>query len=933
MHEREDSLIHSAAIKVMSVVRLHAVLTCVVILLLCSTSVHALLEEGTDFEERHEGVDFPVGWTEFRLGGPFSPEVRMVYPAMFDGEDKDMAGNGPFSWMVFIGDSGESVDSYTLLTDELVKRGFIVVVTGPVSEETDVEETLELLTDVVDVMDQQNQSNLHVMGSTGNIDLDHWAVGGHGLGAAAAYLAFPFWDLSERSQTTHPPRGLVGLGLNLEGLEEGFMWSDIATPNPPTPNTGLFITGTVDEVAPSQDMMERVEANGGIAWHWMHLLGANHYQFQDSQNFFESDGDATMSQTAQISITSSHVVAYLDTVLHGDHSRFRDALNRGEGPRTVSDPDAYVDEDLTDASFLRWTSQALSHNASTSVNGTETLNIQLNWTLRDGTAFANLPAGWDVNITCGWFNGPWEATPSLSTNGTAGCAYPMAPVAPGLQKAWMRVEVEGAPSLFTTTVLRENTPIELLSPKPVVYVPQHGQKSINASDIAVDPDGQPVRLMTASLSGVDASHFGVSIAEDGRSLVVNHAVDEEWLGECKVDLVLRSDGLTLDEASTQLRVVLTPVDDPPVKDGTVAIQEMDEDGPSVSYNIRQVVSDPEGEELDVRIGDEKTGLQSPVRYSIEDEEITITPLPNEHGATVLQLLISDGVNPSLMLEIPVVVNPINDPVFVNASAWGNLTLAEDEALRLDLSAMAYDVDGDPLAWTLENITSDVAVSQVNGSMVFTPSLDFFGVINGVWLNVSDGTSTHSASISLTVEPVPDLPFVAIDSVQGLGGSTANMYWSVTDVDGVVNTDATVSVDNAVVDVNHSCLSSTSGVYQCVTLLPISDDSSTSKTIKLEVYDDELQRSVVSTFVFDPTLGNTTNDGQGETVGDESSGATGALLVGAGLALLAVLVVAVVMFSRSRGPRTSERGVSTAPETEQPTERSSGGLLERANRLK
>ena len=138
--------------------RLRTLLTCVVVLSLASPSVLALLEEGTSFEASHEGVDFPVGWTEFRLGGPFSPEVRMVYPAMFEGEDKEMAGNGPFSWLVFIGDSGESIDSYTLLTDELVKRGFIVIVTQPVSDETDVEETLGLLVDLADEMQEQNQT-------------------------------------------------------------------------------------------------------------------------------------------------------------------------------------------------------------------------------------------------------------------------------------------------------------------------------------------------------------------------------------------------------------------------------------------------------------------------------------------------------------------------------------------------------------------------------------------------------------------------------------------------------------------------------------------------------------------------------------------------------------------------------------------------------
>ena len=244
---------------------LHAFLVCLAVLSMSAPSAIGLLEEDAFFEESHSGVDFPVGWTEFNLGGPFSPQVRMVYPAMFDGEDKDMAGNGPFSWLVFIGDSGESVDSYTLFTEELAKRGFIVVVSQPLSDETEVESTLDRLTDIHGAMVQQNQSNVHVMGTVGNIDVNHWGVSGHGTGAAAAYLAFPYWNQTSLASTEQPPRGLFGLGLDLEDLDEDFEWSDLATPEFPQPNAGLFITGTVDEVAPSQATMERVEGHGGLA--------------------------------------------------------------------------------------------------------------------------------------------------------------------------------------------------------------------------------------------------------------------------------------------------------------------------------------------------------------------------------------------------------------------------------------------------------------------------------------------------------------------------------------------------------------------------------------------------------------------------------------------------------------------------------------------
>ena len=56
--------------------RLHFALVGLIVLSLWAPSGLALLEEETSFEPSHQGTDFPIGWTEFNLGGPFSPEVR-----------------------------------------------------------------------------------------------------------------------------------------------------------------------------------------------------------------------------------------------------------------------------------------------------------------------------------------------------------------------------------------------------------------------------------------------------------------------------------------------------------------------------------------------------------------------------------------------------------------------------------------------------------------------------------------------------------------------------------------------------------------------------------------------------------------------------------------------------------------------------------------
>ncbi len=908
-------------------------------LLVFTSTCSALLVENQDFEERHDGVDFPVGYTEFRLDGVFSPQVRMVYPAMFDGEDKDMAGNGPFSWTVFVGDSGEDLDSYMLFVSELVKRGFIVVVTQPVQDETDVEETLQLITDVAEVMIEQNQTNLHVMGSAGNIDLDHWGIGGHGKGAAAAYVAVPYFNQSQRASTLQPPRSLFGLGLNMDSFDDGGNWFNSQfNPVFPRPNTALFITGTVDEVAPSTETMLQVEAAGGFGWHWMHLLGANHYQFQDSQSFFESDGDATLSQSSQIELSSLHVISYLDAVLHGDNSRFRDAFNREQGVQIVSDPKAYIDENLDMSSFLILSNSTFAPDTQAPLNATQSFIMQTNWTLRDGTNYSVIPSQWDVNVSCGWTGDAWPAIGSLSPNGTAICEYPMASVAPGEHRAWMRISVEGAPSSLYATVARTNTPMILANPAPTVYVPQHGSASFNVSDAASDPDGTPVRAIEATLVGENASHFGVTLGADGLTMEVYHDVEEEWLGECLLALKLKSDGGVVDEQNMTLRVFLTPVDDPVVKFGTVPQQLLVEDGDSIAFAFSDVVLDPEGEALLISINGANTGSDGPIQFSVSNGVLTMTPLPNQYGAVILDALIGDGTTPAIEMEIPVLVESRNDPVTINQSAWENVTMDEDSTHVLNLSLMAYDIDGDVLVWTSYHNHTDVTIERVLDQYLIVPQKDVNGVFEMIWFNVSDGTSSYNHSLTLTVLPIGDPPTASITSIQRVAGSeTATMQWTVIDVDGSTNTNATVYVSGVEVSVSHSCL--VEGLStQCVTLIPVPTNVDGIVMVELKVHDDELDSDVVVSYALDSTSSNTASTSQDDDDSASSIDLQTSLIVTA--ALLLTLGALLTVALRSRDAVDSSSGSQPAnikpveeAEVEVEVEEEPSGLLARVNRLR
>ena len=227
-------------------------------------------------------------------------------------------------------------------------------------------------------------------------------------------------------------------------------------------------------------------------------------------------------------------------------------------------------------------------------------------------------------------------------------------------------------------------------------------------------------------------------------------------------------------------------------------------------------------------------------------------------------------------------------------------------------------------------TQDIGISWSNGTFQITPIADLNGVFGPFQLNVTDGKSTYNGALFLEVLPVPDLPFLSISNIQALeGGSTATMQWSVGDVDGAVNTDAEVVVDNQTVSVDHSCLNSTSTVFQCVSLIPL---PATDEVVLVEVKvsDDELNRTVITRYLFDGS--------QASLVNDETSSKDDGSLVNIGAALVVLLLLFSVLgggafvYWRSSDDESDfvvEQEIEDGPDGDEP----SGGLLARVARLK
>ena len=897
--------------------------------------------EDQNFTTPHTGSDFPVGWEDITYGSFPPSQFRLLYPAMTDGESAEMAGNGPFPHIQFFIDSGESFDSYMDFTTRLAERGFIVAVHGQSYDSTDFEEILEQAVDVHERLQELNNSSSDpILGSFGQFDLSHWGVGGHGFGAAGAYGAYPYWVDEGRTEMIQPPRAVFGLGVDFSDWN-GQHWVDLAPQgwvhNPASPAAALFLTGSADEIAPTLDAEAVLTQGDGLGWQIMQVLGADHYQYQDTKSFIEelNDGDATLTREEQNSFASEHVNAYLDLTLRGSHEHFREAFNRPLGPHVVSDTGAYIVEDLVDSNFLLVNHTWVAPNGTSTFGPQITVNSFVNWTLRDGRTYGELPSGWDLDIECRVLGMNMTAG-MFHANGDARCLFPMQDVAPGPHTAQMRIFVEGAASTVEFDFVRTDAPLVLTTPVPMIQVEQRGSTHIAASLFGYDPDGQEVFIHAAELVGGSVSNFSLIVDQDQRGLTLNHIVTGEEIDGADLQITLRADGTgVVDEAETTAMIQIIPVDDPVVKIADVPMQNLIEDGTSILLNLSDYVEDPEGEMLFATVGGETDGIYGPVSFTLGNGQMTLTPIPNGNGATVIHLLIGDGTTVPVELDVPLYVEPVNDAIIVNESAW-SFSVPEDGGLYLNLSDLAWDLDNDNLFWTIESSSQSVNVVRSFSQFIVTPILDYSGFDGLTSINITDGTMTVTRTLNITITPSPDAPILTLRELNLIDSTAGSLQWWVYDADGVISAEAEIQVNGSVIEnLSHSCVYDPDDLTnRCLSMLPLPASHNGTVEVRVSVYDEEIGAETVAYISInmtpsqpEPTLQTTESDGL------ESLSAN--ILATLSLVVLIILGSIVVFLRKGTNAASELPVVEVKEEVEIELSKTSrsGGLLSRATQKK
>ncbi|MBE3690593.1 tandem-95 repeat protein [Vibrio parahaemolyticus] len=202
---------------------------------------------------------------------------------------------------------------------------------------------------------------------------------------------------------------------------------------------------------------------------------------------------------------------------------------------------------------------------------------------------------------------------------------------------------------------------------------------------------------------------------------------------------------------------ILPINDAPNAKNDVITTEEDT---AVTIDVLVNDSDVEGDVLSIQSASVPSEQGS---VDIVDGKLVFTPAENFNGEATISYIVTDG-DLTDEAKVSVTVTPVNDsPVAVDDTT----SIQEDTAVTIDVLTNDTDVDGDKLSIESASVPKEQGtVEVVDGKLVFTPAENFNGDAE-ITYTVTDGELTDEAKVTVTVNPVNDMPTIKVDAVESI----------------------------------------------------------------------------------------------------------------------------------------------------------------------
>jgi gliding motility-associated-like protein len=150
----------------------------------------------------------------------------------------------------------------------------------------------------------------------------------------------------------------------------------------------------------------------------------------------------------------------------------------------------------------------------------------------------------------------------------------------------------------------------------------------------------------------------------------------------------------------------------------------------------------------------------------QDGTFTYTPVLNYNGNDTFTYVANDGTDNSNEALVTITVTPVNDPPIAAPDA---ATTDEDVAVAIPVLANDTDVDdvlkGSMIVIVKKPTHGTAVVNASTGKVNYTPTINYYGSDSFTYkLKDSGGAFSNVVTVSITVNPVNDLPFAAPDQV-------------------------------------------------------------------------------------------------------------------------------------------------------------------------
>jgi hypothetical protein len=226
---------------------------------------------------------------------------------------------------------------------------------------------------------------------------------------------------------------------------------------------------------------------------------------------------------------------------------------------------------------------------------------------------------------------------------------------------------------------------------------------------------------------------------------------------------------TVDGNTATVSLTVTAVNDIPVANAQSVTTSED-----ASANITLAGSDADGDALNYVV------VNAPAHGTLTGTgaDRVYTPAANYYGPDSFTFKVNDGTTDGNTATVSITVTSVNDAPVANAQS---VTTVEDTAKNITLTAS--DVENDPLNFIVVSDPAHGTLTGVAPNLVYTPAANYYGP-DSFAFKVNDGTTDgNTATVSITVTPVNDVPVANAQSVTTAEDTDVNITLTAVEVDG------------------------------------------------------------------------------------------------------------------------------------------------------